>query len=264
MAIRFDLDGHVATITIDRYKARNAIDPEHAGALTDAWLRVRDDDAIRVAVITGVHDAFCSGGDLKTLVGPIVERLGGGAEWSEADNAGRPSFTLRTLNIFKPIVAAVNGCCIAGGMELLGGTDIRIASTEATFAVAEPRHGLIASRGTTSRLPRQLGWPAAMEILLTARTFSAERALALGLLNEVCEPGELLDRAQDWAGQIARNAPLAVQGTKRSALLGWSAGSLDEALRIEDGVFREVFATEDAREGVRAFREKRRPEWMGR
>lgn len=264
MAIHFDLDGHVATITIDRYEKRNAIDPEHAEALTAAWLRVRDDPEIRVAVITGVRDAFCSGGDLQSLVGPIVERLGTGAEWTAEENARRPSFTLRTLNIFKPIVAAVNGCCIAGGMELLGGTDIRIASSAATFAVAEPRHGLIASGGTTSRLPRQLGWPAAMEILLTARTFSAERALELGLVNEICAPEALSGRARDWAQEIARNAPLAVQGTKRSALLGWRAGSLDEALAIEDAVFRDVFASEDALEGIRAFREKRPPRWKGR
>jgi len=263
VAIHFEQDGHVALVTIDRYERRNAIDPEHAEALTAAWLRVRDDPEIRVAIVTGVKDAFCSGGDLKSLVGPIVERLGTGEAWTEEENAKRPSFTLRRLNIFKPIIAAVNGCCIAGGMELLGGTDIRLASADATFAVAEPRHGLIASGGTTARLPRQLGWPAAMEILLTARTFSAERALQLGLLNEVCAPGDLLHRARAWAEDIARLAPLAVQGTKRSALLGWRAGSVDEALSIEDAVFREVFASEDAREGTRAFAEKRKPVWRG-
>jgi enoyl-CoA hydratase len=266
VAIHYDKSYHVVTITIDRYETRNAIDIEHAEALVSSWLRFRDDDDAWVAIITGVGDAFCSGGDLRTMAQAAREAAATGSSPTRDRmlNHGRGSFTLKGLDIFKPVIAAVNGKCVGGGMELLGGTDIRIASSEAVFAIIEPRRGLMAGGGTTSRLPRQLSWPAAMELLLTARTTSAERALALGLVNEVVAPSAVMDTARQWASEIARCAPLAVQGTKKSALLGFRAGTLDDAYRIEEECSRGVIATEDAREGPAAFLEKRAPRWTAR
>jgi enoyl-CoA hydratase len=170
---------------------------------------------------------------------------------------------LRDTKIYKPIVAAINGPCVAGGMEMLGGIDIRVASPHASFGVMEPKRGLFAGGGTTARLPRQIPFPAAMEFLLTAEAFPAERALELGLINEIVEEGELLDRALDWARRIAVNAPLAVQATKESVLRGLST-TLDEAYRIEQELSQKIFSTEDAKEGPLAFKEKRAPQWKGK
>ena len=225
------------TITIDRPARRNALDLEHFDALADAWKRFRDDPEAWVAILTGVDDR---------------ERFRSGTE-----------AVLRDLDIYKPIIAAVNGPCVAGGMEMLNGTDIRLASPEAVFGMLEPRRGIFASGGTSALLPRQIPWPAAMEFLLTAEPVSATRALELGLLNEIVPRHQLLDRARDWAARITENAPLAVAATKESAVRGMAAGSLDEALRIEARISRRVLDTNDAREGPRAFTEKRAPHWTG-
>lgn len=266
MPIRYELRDHIVTITIDRYERRNAIDPDHAAQLIECWERFRDDPDAWVAIITGVGNVFCSGGDLKEMVAIAreVADTGTSPTRDKMSNFGRGGFTLKGLDIFKPIIAAVNGYCMAGGMELLGGTDLRIASSDAIFSVSEPRRGLFAGGGTTARLPRQLSWPAAMEFLLVAGNVSAERALQLGLLNEVVAPELLLETAHRWAREIVKNAPLAVQATKKSATLGFQAATLQEAYRIEDSCSAEVFATEDAQEGVKAFFEKREPQWKGR
>lgn len=266
MAIHYEKDDHVVLITMDRYEKRNAIDQEHSDAMIAAWRKFRDDPDAWVAIVTGVKNAFCAGGDLNKM-GDLARELRTQGESAtqkayQAEDGG--NFTLKGFEIYKPIIAAVNGYCMAGGMEMLGGTDIRIASTDAVFSVSEPRRGLIAGGGTTARLPRQLAWPAAMEILLTAGNLSAERALQLGLVNEVVSPEDLLPTARDWARRICENAPLAVQGTKKSALRGFAAGSLEEAYRIEDEAVIEVFSTEDATEGATAFIEKRPPVWKGR
>ena len=170
---------------------------------------------------------------------------------------------LRGTKIYKPIIAAVNGPCTAGGMEMLGGVDIRVACPEATFAVMEPKRGLFAGGGTTVRLPRQIPFAQAMEFLLCADLISAERALEMGLLNAVVPRDELLDRAYDYARRITANAPLAIQATKRSVLQGLGM-DLREAYRNESAISAEVFSTEDAKEGPRAFAEKRSPVWQGK
>jgi len=266
MPIHYKKEDHIVLITIDRYERRNSFDVEHGSQMIDCWIRFRDDPDAWVAIVTGVKNVFCAGGDLKVM-GQIAQELAetGSSETEKAMNGyGRGSITLKGMNIFKPIIAAVNGYCMAGGMELLGGTDIRIASTEAIFSITEPRRGLFAGGGTTARLPRQLAWPAAMEMLLVAGNTTAQRAFQIGLVNEVVEPHELLDAAYRWATEITKNAPLAVQGTKKSALLGLAASSLAEAFQIENQCAHEVFSTEDAQEGPKAFFEKRQPVWSGR
>src|SRR6266566_4596895 len=148
-------------------------------------------------------------------------------------------------------------------MEMLGGVDIRIASPNATFGVMEPKRGLFAGGGTTVRLPRQVPFPAAMEFLLTAEAFPAERALELGLINEIVPREQLLDRALEWAGRITANGPLAVQATKES-VLRCLALELEEAYKLEQEISSKVFQTEDAKEGPKAFAEKRAPTWQAK
>lgn len=266
MAIRYEKSNHIVTITIDRYERRNSIDPDHAEEFVACWERFRDDPDAWVAIVTGVKDAFCAGGDLLAM-GDIARELaatGTSITLGRMSNYGKGGFTLKGFELFKPIIAAVNGFCMAGGMELLGGTDIRIASKNAVFSVTEPRRGLFAGGGTTARLPRQLSWPAAMELLLVAGRVNADRALQLGLVNEVVAAEDLMETAYRWAGEIVKNAPLAVQATKKSALRGFAAGSLEEAYRIEDACSQEVFRSEDAQEGANAFLEKRDPVWRAR
>jgi enoyl-CoA hydratase len=261
-------DEHLALITIDRPEAKNSLDMYHFRDLAGAWKQFRYDDEAWVAIITGVERNFMAGADLKTYIPQITalsEQISTG-EVTEVDGCRLSDGTravLRDTKIFKPIVAAVNGPCVAGGMEMLGGIDIRIATPNATFGVMEPKRGLFAGGGTTARLPRQLSFPATMEFLLTAEVFPAERALELGLLNEIVPEDELLDRAYSWARRIAANAPLAVQATKESVLRGLST-TLDEAYGIEQELSQKIFQTEDAKEGPRAFADKREPIWKAR
>ena len=266
MPIRYEKRNHIVLITIDRYEKRNSFDVEHSDAMVAAWTEFRDDPDAWVAIVTGVKDVFCAGGDLNVMrqIAQEIAQFGRSETSDRMNGYGKGSLTLKGFEIYKPIIAAVNGYCMAGGMEMLGGTDLRIASTKAVFSVTEPRRGLFAGGGTTARLPRQLPWPAAMELLLVAGNVSAERALQMGLVNEVVEPDALLEAAYRWASEITKNAPLAVQGTKKSALKGLAVGTLDEAYRIEDQCAAEVFSTEDAQEGASAFLEKRAPVWKGK
>jgi enoyl-CoA hydratase len=268
MPIHFELGkDHVAVITIDRPEARNALDVDHFRDLAAAWRRFRDDDQAWVAIVTGVERNFMAGADLKTYIPQItkLQKQIASGEVTEVDGCRLRDGTdavLRSLTIYKPIIAAVNGPAVAGGMEMLGGVDIRIASPHARFGVMEPKRGLFAGGGTTARLPRQLAYPAAMEFLLTAEAFPAERALTLGLLNEIVPEEELMDRARNWAARITANAPLAVQATKESVLRGLAV-DLDQAYRIESELATKVFSSDDAKEGPAAFAEKRPPVWQG-
>src|SRR6266536_2009783 len=204
-------DGHIVRITIDRPEARNSADMEHFKQLRMAWERFDDDADAWVAIVTGVGDAFFTGADLKTYVPEITkvaERIQKEG-LSEVDGYRLDDGTkavLRGAKIWKPIIAAVNGFCTAGGMEMLGGIDIRLACPEAQFAVMEPKRGLFAGGGTTVRLPRQLPFPLAMELLLCADLVPAARALEMGLVNQVVPRESLVDEALAVARRIAVNA----------------------------------------------------------
>jgi enoyl-CoA hydratase len=269
MPIHYELgEDHVALITIDRPEVRNALDLYHFRDMANAWRRFRDDDSAWVAIVTGVERNFMSGADLKTYIPQItaLQKEIARGEVTEVDGCQLRDGTdavLRSLKIYKPIVAAINGPCVAGGMEMLGGVDIRIATPNARFGVMEPKRGLFAGGGTTARLPRQLPFPAAMEFLLTAEAFPAERALELGLLNEIVPEADLSERARAWAARITANAPMAVQATKESVLRGMAV-DLKEAYRIENELAAKVFSSEDAKEGPAAFAAKRPPVWQGR
>jgi enoyl-CoA hydratase len=261
-------DEHIVLITIDRPESRNAADLEHFKLLREAWDRFAEDDDAWVAIITGVGDSFFSGADLKLYIPQITALQQRMAEEGveEVDGYKLSDGTkavLRGSKIYKPIIAAVNGPCTAGGMEMLGGVDIRVACPEAVFAVMEPKRGLFAGGGTTVRLPRQIPFAQAMEFLLCADLIPAQRALEMGLLNAVVSRDELLDKAYQYAHRITANAPLAVQATKRSVMEGLGM-ERREAYRNEAKISTEIFSTEDAKEGPRAFAEKRPPVWQGR
>jgi enoyl-CoA hydratase len=261
-------DDHIVRITIDRPEHRNSMDMEHFFHLRRAWERFGEDDDLFVAVITGVGRDFCVGADLKTYI-PEVTKLSkelAAGETPEVDGYRLDDgvkAVLRGTKLYKPIIAAVNGTCVAGGMEMLGGCDLRVASDTATFGVMEPKRGLFAGGGTTVRLPRQVPFPAAMELLLCADQVPAQRAYEMGLLNEVCHPDQLLDRAYDYARRITANGPFAVRKTKESVLRGL-ATNMPEAYKIESEISNEVFSSQDAIEGPKAFAEKRPPVWQNR
>ncbi len=267
VSIHYEFDDrHVVRIVIDRPEKRNALDLSHFADLTAAWRRFNADPDAWVAIVTGVPGSFCSGADLRDFI-PLAQRL---AAEGRTEHQGIPMSVgtdgvLLTLDIYKPIVAAIDGPCLAGGMDLLGGTDIRIATPDATFGLPEIKRGLIADGGTTARLTRQIGWPGAMELLLTGHTISAERAFGLGLLNEVVLSDELDERAAMWAREIAGNAPLAVQATKEDVLRGLSASDgLAGAYKIEARIGHRLLQSEDVTEGLKAFTEGRLPVWRGR
>ena len=269
MTIHYESDDdHVVRITIDRPEARNSLDMDHFKELRMAWERFGEDDDAYVAVITGVGPDFCVGADLKTYI-PQITRLSASLQETgvtEIDGYRLDDGTkavLRNTKLYKPIVAAVNGTCVAGGMEMLGGCDLRVAADTATFGVMEPKRGLFAGGGTTVRLPRQVPFPAAMELLLCADQVSARRAYEMGLLNEVCAPDKVMDRALEYARRITANGPFAVRKTKESVLTGLAV-DMKEAYRIESALSSEVFSSEDAVEGPKAFAEKRPPVWKNR
>jgi enoyl-CoA hydratase len=269
MAIRLDQPlAHVLQITIDRPERRNALDMYHFRDLSQAWRDLAEDDDLWLAIITGVDGSFMSGADLKDFIPQVTElsqRIQSG-EVAEVDGCRVSDATdavLRNSKLYKPVIAAVDGPCVAGGMEMLCGTDIRIATPRATFGVLEPKRGLFAGGGTTARLPRQIGYAAAMEFLLCADAVSAERALDLGLLNAVVPEDELMPTALRYAERILVNSPFSVRATKESVVRG-TKGTLRDAYEVEAELSAIVFKSEDAKEGPKAFAEKRPPVWQNR
>jgi E-phenylitaconyl-CoA hydratase len=257
MSIDLDLlEGGIAVITINRPEKRNALDAEHYQALSEAWTRVRDDDAIRVAVVTGAGDkVFSAGADLKSWIGRKVQM-------SEIWQTQNGMLLNRGLEIWKPVIAAINGHCLAGGMTLMLATDLRVAAEHATFALSEVKRGIIAANGGTQRLPQQLPHAIAMEMLLIGDAIDAQTAARWGLVNRVVPADKVMEAALDFARRIAANAPLAVQAAQELALRGNDQG-LAAGLRFEQFVQHILQRTEDAAEGRQAFAEKRAPRFTG-
>jgi enoyl-CoA hydratase len=253
-------DGHVVTITMNRPDARNAMDLQMLARLADAWDLVDGDDEIRVAILTGAGGHFCSGSDLKQMHKAADD------EWAprfKADPDLHWKAFLRHRTLKKPLIAAVEGYAIAGGMEILQATDIRIAGASAKFGVSEVRWGLFPLGGSTVRLRRQIPYTHAMDILLTGRHLGAEEAARIGVIGRVVPDGTALAEAKRVADTIAANGPFAVQMIKRS--VQETEGLPEkEALAIELKHGWTVFQSEDAKEGPRAFAEKRKPEFKGR
>lgn len=257
MSVNCEVDDGIAVVTLSDPATHNALDEVSARQLADAWIRIRDDDEILVAVLRGGGgDAFSSGANLKTLLPLITD--GGMPEIVDPDGPVFAKFVLA-----KPVVAAVRGVCVAGGTELLQATDIRIASPDAKFGLPEPRWGLLPVGGSTVRLARQIPYCHAMEILLTGELIDAETALRIGLINRVVDHEQVDDAALDVARRIRANGPVAVQAIKRAVLETWGM-PLPEAFAIESKAGKKVFESSDAMEGPLAFTEKRSPRFQGR
>ena len=257
MSIDVTVDEGVCTIVINRPERLNAMDAEHYEALSQAWCRVRDDGAIRVAIVTGAGEkSFSTGADIKSF-------LTAPPGYDEMWLTQRDQLLNRGLEVWKPVIAAVNGYCLGGGMTLLLATDLRVAAENATFSLAEVKRGVIPGNGGTQRVLRQLPHAIAMELLLTGDAMDAATAARWGLVNVVVPQGELMATAQRYARRIAANAPLAVQAAKELALRSRDM-DLATALRLEQVMNRMLMATDDASEGPAAFREKRPAQFKGR
>lgn len=257
MAIDFLVSEGIATITINRPERRNALDAEHYALLSQAWQRVRDDDDIRVAIVTGAgDDAFCAGADLKSFVGSP-------AALSALMKTQENQLLNRGIELWKPVVAAVNGYCLGGGMTLLLATDIRVCTDTASFGLTETKRGLFPANGGTQRIAQQLPHAIAMEMLLIGDRFDAATAARWGLVNQVVPKDALMDTALDYARRLAANGPLGVQAAKELAI---RSRDLDLAggLRMEQLFLRVLQTSEDVQEGVRAFSERRTPKYQGR
>lgn len=264
----FEKRDGIAYLTFNRPEARNAISPEVMVRLADAWVEFNEDPALRVAIITGAGDkAFSAGADLGRLIPLFTKARQPEDEWDRRvlENRGaiQSIALLRSYELFKPIVAAVNGFCLAGGTELLQATDIRIASTNASFGLSEVKRAIIPAGGSLVRLARQIPYCKAMEILLTGEAMSAEEACRAGLVNYVVPPEDLLPAAEKFARTIAENGPLAVRAIKEG-VIRTTGLELDAAFALELDLARQVMKSEDAREGPRAFMEKRKPVYQGR
>ena len=260
MPVHFKVDGPVAWITLDRPEALNAIDPESHAALVAAWERFRDEDNLRVAVLTGAGTkAFCAGVDLKRMGEfyqsvPAEQRV---EVWNRTPGIGGIT---RNLEVGKPVIAAINGLCLGGGLELALACDIRLASANATFGLPEVRWAIIPGQGGTQRLPRTVPPAVALEMILTGQPIDARRAAAIGLVNRVYPLSRLRNQARTMAETIVAHPPRAVQ-TALAAVRRGLALPLAEGLRLEQELADPLRDSPDNREARAAFREKRPPRW---
>ncbi len=254
MSIDVEVSDSIATITINRPARLNAMDAEHYRLLSQAWIQVRDDTNIRVAIVTGAGDkAFTTGADIKSYLSREFQ-------WAEHWLTQSDQLLNRGLELWKPVICAINGYCIGGGVTLMLATDIRLAVENATFGLAEVKRGVIAGNGGTQRITRQLPYAIAMEMLLTGDSIDAQTAQRWGLINRVVKQADLMKEARAVALRIASNAPLAVQASKELAIRSADV-NLAVGLRMEQLVGRTLLQTSDAKEGQAAFKEKREPKF---
>jgi E-phenylitaconyl-CoA hydratase len=263
VTIRFELEGAIALLTIDRPKVHNALDFETSDALVEAWVRFRDDDDLRVAILTGAGErSFCAGADLRG-VGDFYRNLTSAERLRRSEQIPGLGGITKNLSIDKPIIAAVNGYCLAGGLEIALSCDLRIASDNATFGLPEVTRGMLPGAGGTQRLPRLIGPERALDLIMTGRRIDADEALRIGLVTRVVSLSALRSEAIALANTIAENGPLAVRAAKAAVWRGLDL-PLEEGLRLEQQLAEPVRQSEDAQEGPRAFLEKRKPEFKGR
>ena len=257
--VLYEQKDRIVTITINRPEAMNAVDPETQAALVDAWTRFRDDDGAWVAILTGAGDkAFSAGADLKKLIPAAFGR----GKTAMHNTYGLGAIT-RGLEIWKPMIAAINGFCLAGGLEQALACDLRIASPHATFGLTEVRWAIMPGAGGTQRLPRAVPLGKALEMILMAKTLTAQEALQYGLVNAVVELPRLLPTAREWAETLCERGPLAVRAAKEAVVRGLSL-PLADGLRLEAFLSGTLRGTEDAVEGPKAFAEKRKPNYQAR
>jgi enoyl-CoA hydratase len=264
-AVLVERDGHVVTVTLNRPEKLNAFNAEVLVRLSDAWDMVDSDPDVRAVVLTGANGNFSAGADLDRLVGALTS---GKPTENEYEERIKQDFTiiykgfLKDYYLKKPIVAAVEGYCYAGGTEILQALDIRVAAESAKIGITEVQRGLFPMSASTIRLPRQIPYTLAMEMLLLGEPITAQRAYDIGLIGHVVPDGQALTRAQELAKRLADNGPLAVQGI-RAAVLANIAVPEDQAWDAELTEGMKVMASKDAKEGPRAFLEKRPPNFTG-
>jgi (E)-benzylidenesuccinyl-CoA hydratase len=257
MKVIYEVQDRVARITINRPEAMNAMDADVYAELSRAWIDVRDNPDVWVAIVTGAGDkAFTAGADLKSMITRQREK-------ADFWLTQKDMILNRGLEVWKPIIAAVNGYCLAGGMTLLFATDIRIAAEHAVFEISEVRRGILPGNGGTQRALRQLPYAIAMEMLLLGRRLTAPEALAYGLVNAVVPPKDLMATAEQRARQLCEHGPLALRAIKELAIRSQSV-PLEHGLRLEEAMQEFLRTTEDAKEGPRAFAEKRKPAYKAR
>ena len=249
--------GHVLIVTLNRPEARNALSGPMLAGMKQAWDEVDADPDIRVAILTGAGGSFCAGADLKAMTTSHPGETARTRDLSVIESL------LKGRRLTKPLIAAVEGPAIAGGTEILQATDIRVAGESAKFGVSEPRWGLFPLGGSAVRLVRQIPYTVAADLLLTGRHIRAAEAKELGLIGHVVPDGQALAKALELAELIAANGPVAVQAILRTIRETESMHEND-AFRVEAKLGMAVFQSEDAKEGPRAFAEKRTPTFPGR
>ena len=265
-AVLVERDGHVVTLTLNRPEKRNAFNAEMLCLLADAWDMIDGDPDVRVAILTGADGHFSAGADLDRLVGAL---LSGKPPETEYEARIRDDFSiifkgfLKEYRTTKPLIAAIEGYCYAGGTEILQATDLRVAGESAQIAISEVRRGLFPMSASTIRLPRQIPYAIAMEVLLCGSPLTPERAERFGLINYVVPDGQALAKARELADRLAANGPLAVVGIKESVLASEALPEA-EAYAKEMELGMGVMSSEDAREGPKAFLEKRPANFQGK
>jgi E-phenylitaconyl-CoA hydratase/naphthyl-2-hydroxymethylsuccinyl-CoA hydratase len=256
MAVLFEKEDHVAYVTLNRPEAMNSLDPESTEELKKIWTEVRENRDIRVAVLTGAGEkAFCTGTDMKKTPPPT--------ECMAATylNDGQP--IIPYMRMWKPLIAAINGFAIGGGLEMALACDMRIASKNAKFGLTEVKVASLAGLNGTQCLPRAIPQAVAMKMLLTGEMIDAQEALRVGLVSDVVEPVELMDLARKYAERIASNAPLSVKAAKQATIIGMDL-PLEHAISFSHLLWGVLRDTEDRKEGFQAFAEKRTPQYKGK
>ncbi len=251
MAINYTKEGRIAIFTINRPQAMNAMNMEAIRELHEAMVDFRDDPDLWVGIITGSGEkAFSAGADIKDTLSFMKEHRD--KPWA------MPATPMRGLELHKPLIAAINGLALGGGLEIALACDIRIASENARLGLPEVTLGLIPGWGGTQRLPRVIPWAKAAEMLLTGKPIDAQEAYRIGLVNKVVPLEQLMPTAKEWAEVICQAGPLGVRAAKEAMIKGCSL-TLEEGLRLENSLEAYLLGTEDFAEGTRAFAEKRKP-----
>ena len=257
----YEQRGRIAIITMNRPERMNAIDPQTSGELYEAWCDFRDNDDLWVGIFTGAGErAFSAGNDLVAM---SAAQQSGGASTAAAYSRAPFGGITRNFECWKPMIAAINGYCLAGGLEMALSCDIRVAAEHAQFGLAEVTRGIIPGAGGTQRLPRVIPFGPALELLLTGGKFDAQWAFRYGLVNHVVPADQVMPKAMEIANTLCENAPMSLRLVKEAAYKGLSM-PIDEGLRFEIEQSKEVMQTEDAREGPLAFAQKRKPVWKGK
>jgi enoyl-CoA hydratase/carnithine racemase len=256
MAVDYKVEGRVATITLNRPEAYNSVDIRTLRELHDALAAFRDNDEVWVGILTGSGEkAFCSGADIVEML-PFLKS-------AEHKSWEIPETPLRFMEVYKPIICAINGMALGGGFEIALICDIRIAAEHARFGCPEVNLGIMPGWGATQRLTRIIPRAKAMELVLSGKPINAQEAYRIGLVNEVVPKMELMARAQKWAEDLCQVGPLALRAAKEAMIRGYSM-PLDEGIKLESALFSYLLGTEDFKEGRDAFLNKRKPQFKGK